>query len=194
MEARTVMNPKTFRSLLILFFAALISAAGLASVPYGPVYVTVQDMIVLIASCIMGSIQGASAAGIFLAAGALGVPVYPCGRGGVANLVSPSGGFLIGYFLGAIAAGVIAGKPSETEKKCTLSVILRLTAAFIAGDAVIFLTGTLWFMHASQLSFPESVSVCVSPFITREFLKMIATVFISCILRPYAARCMYPAE
>jgi biotin transport system substrate-specific component len=188
------MNPKTLRSLFVLFFAVLISVSCLASIPYGSVYATVQDMIVLLASCIMGSIQGASSAGIFLAAGALGLPVYPCGRGGVANLISPSGGFLIGYFLGAIAAGVIAGKPSADEKKLSLSGILRLTAAFIAGDAVIFLTGTLWFMHALQISFAESLASCVIPFIPRESLKMIATVLISCILRPCAARYLYPAD
>lgn len=92
----------------VALFAAIVAALGLfppVSVPFVPVPVTMQTLGVMLAGSLLGARRGALSLLVFLVVVAVGVPVLAGGRGGMGAFVSPSGGFLLGFPLGAFVAG-----------------------------------------------------------------------------------------
>src|SRR5580693_3736622 len=66
--------------------------------PFTPVPLTVQNFGVLLVGLMLGSRRGFAALVLYLAEGAMGMPVFsPLGPGGVAQLLGPTGGFLLTY-------------------------------------------------------------------------------------------------
>jgi len=183
------MKNTSLRSVFIILFAAIICAGCFIAVPVGPggIPIVLQNMFIVLAALILGGFGGFWATFIFLAAGALGLPVYSGGTGGIVHFAGPTGGFLVGYLFSALAAGLIARVPAPTEK-CTKLTVVRLTAAALAGYTVLFIPGVLWFMHLTGKSFAATMAACVIPFIPGDIIKLVITVPVAVKLRSVAAR------
>ncbi len=96
---------------LVASFAALIAVLGLPGSLYlfgNPVPVTLQTLGVMLAGSLLGARRGALAVLTFLALVAAGLPLLSGGRGGLAVLVGPSAGYLVGWVLGALVIGWLA--------------------------------------------------------------------------------------
>ena len=104
-------------SVFVAMYAAIICVTGFISVPIGPIPLVLQNVVAISAGLIFGLPQGAAAVGMFLAVGTLGLPVFSGARSGIAVLNGPTGGFLVGYFIGALIAGYIATNPTPDEEK-----------------------------------------------------------------------------
>ena len=76
--------------------------------PFTPVPLTLQNFAVLLVGLVFGSRRGAIALVLYLMEGALGLPVFSSGLGGVARLLGPTGGYLMAYPLVAFVSGFIA--------------------------------------------------------------------------------------
>lgn len=187
------MKLTTLRSVFVALFAAFISVGCFIAVPVGPggIPVVLQNMMVILSACILGGFQGAASTGLFLAAGILGLPVFSGGRGGFAHLLGPTGGFLIGYFFGALAAGLIAGKPAFIRKPFSVKNILRLAAAALTGYIVIYIPGIIQFMHLKHTTLPVTLAGCVIPFLPGDLIKLAITVPLAAKLRPVIAQYLY---
>src|SRR3954470_24244014 len=84
----------------IVGFAAAVAAASQIAIPlpFTPVPITLQPMLVILAGMMLGPVAGAASMLLYLAAGASGLPVFtPVGAPGVARLFGPTGGYLIAY-------------------------------------------------------------------------------------------------
>ena len=106
------------RSLVhVAFYAALIAALGLvppvAIAFLGGVPITAQTLGVMLAGVMLGPIRGALAVLLFLFLVALGLPFLSGGRGGLGVFMGPSVGFLIGWPVGALVAGLIMQSTRE---------------------------------------------------------------------------------
>ncbi len=74
--------------------------------PFTPVPLTLQNFGVLVVGLLFGSRRGFAALAVYLVEGAFGLPVFnPAGPGGIAQILGPTGGFLMAYPLVAFAAG-----------------------------------------------------------------------------------------
>src|SRR6266704_4343654 len=83
--------------------------------PFTPVPLTLQNFGVLLVGLSLGSRRGFAALALYLAEGASGLPVFsPMGPGGIAQLLGPTGGFLLAYPLVAFLAGWIAERGERT--------------------------------------------------------------------------------
>ena len=187
------MSKSTIRSVFIALFAALICSGCFISIPIGLVPVTVQNMFALMSGVILGSIHGAAAVGIFLLLGALGIPVFSGVKGGIAIISGPTGGFLIGYFVGALAAGLIAGSPKLEEKKLTAKVVGKIILATLVAFILNYVAGIPWFMSVMEAkgaakSLHEALKICLIPFIPGDSIKIIVTIILSLLIRPVVAR------
>ncbi|MBR4464205.1 MAG: biotin transporter BioY [Treponema sp.] len=187
------MSKSTIRSVFIALFAALICSGCFISIPIGLVPVTVQNMFALMSGVILGSIHGAAAVGIFLLLGALGIPVFSGVKGGIAIISGPTGGFLIGYFVGALAAGLIAGSPKVEEKKLTAKVVGKIILATLVAFILNYAAGIPWFMSVMEAkgaakSLHEALKICLIPFIPGDSIKIIVTIILSLLIRPVVAR------
>ena len=142
------------------------------SVPlyFTPVPITLQTLAVILVGLALGPALGFSALALYLAEGAIGLPVFsPQGLGGIAQLLGPTGGFLLSYPLAAAAAGAV-GQSIRLGRSRILAAIL----AGIAADALIFAFGAGWLAHLLHLAAGTGWHIGVAPFLPGEALKIAA--------------------
>lgn len=175
-------------SVFMAMYAAIICITGFISIPLGPIPLVLQNVVAISAGLVFGLPQGAAAVGMFLAVGTLGLPVFSGARSGIAVLNGPTGGFLIGYFVGAFIAGSIATKPKVEEKAFSKETLFRLARGAIAGLAFTYLIGVLNFRRVTGTSFSQALSLCIIPFIIPDIIKLCIMVPIVARLRPVVAR------
>src|SRR5580704_10223943 len=100
--------------------------------PGTPVPLTVQNF-----GLLLGSRRGFAALALYLAEGAMGMPVFsPTGPGGIAQLLGPTGGFLLAYPLVAWLAGFVMERGRKTFARAALGGFL--------GEIVLFTGGLSW--------------------------------------------------
>ena len=105
--------------------------------PGTPVPLTVQNFGVLLVGLLLGSRRGFAAMALYLAEGAMGMPVFsPTGPGGIAQLLGPTGGFLLAYPLVAWLAGFIVERGRKSFARAALGGLL--------GEVVLFAGGLSW--------------------------------------------------
>ena len=105
--------------------------------PFTPVPLTVQNFGVLLVGLLLGSRRGFAALALYLAEGAMGFPVFsPTGPGGIAQLLGPTGGFLLTYPLVAWLAGFVMERGRKT--------FARAAAAGFLGEVTLFIGGLSW--------------------------------------------------
>lgn len=190
------MNKKLIMSIFTALFAAIIAAGAFIAIPAGPsmVPIVLQNMLAVLAGCLLGGLNGGLATLLFLFAGALGLPVFSGGRGGLAHFLSPTGGFLIGYVIAAFTAGFIAGRPTLSKKEPKNYTIIRICIATIVGFVLLYIPGIAWFMYSRKATFGATMAACVIPFIPGACIKMILTAILSLKLRPLIARYIADAD
>jgi len=134
------MKDAPLRSLvLVAAFTALIIVGAIFSfpAPWNPVVpFTLATLFVILAGLMLGPWRGAAAVLLYLFLGILGLPVFAGGGGGVQILAGPTGGFLIGYVLAAILAGLLA---------IPRTLFFYILASFAASIAI-YVPGLPW-MH-----------------------------------------------
>jgi biotin transport system substrate-specific component len=166
---------------LTALFAALTAAGTFLTIPVGPVPISLQSFFAVLSGLILGPALGPAAVGLFLAAGALGAPVF-ANNGqamGIVRFLSPTGGYLWGYLLAAAAAGLIAGFPKPGKK----IPVWRLVLAALAATVTVYIPGLIQLKFILGSSWGKTLAVGLLPFIPGDILKAAAAVLIAPRLR-----------
>jgi biotin transport system substrate-specific component len=129
-----------------------------------PVPVTLQNFGVLLVGMALGRKRGFAALALYLAEGAIGLPVFnPLGLGGIAQILGPTGGYLMAYPFVAYLAGLIMERGEKT--------FLRgLTAGFLA-EIVLFAGGLSW-LYVLTHSMTLAMKYGLYWFVIAEVLKI----------------------
>ncbi|WP_316014594.1 biotin transporter BioY [Roseobacter sp. HKCCA0434] len=122
---------------LIVGASLLVAIAAQVSVPMFPVPMTLQGLAVLFVGLSLGAWRGAAALSLYLAEGAMGLPVFANGGAGVAYMFGPTFGFLLGF----VAMAFVAGFLSERVLGQSLPALI---VASLAGMAALYVPGVLW--------------------------------------------------
>jgi biotin transport system substrate-specific component len=105
--------------------------------PFTPVPLTVQNFGVLLVGLMLGNKRGFAALALYLAEGAMGMPVFnPTGVGGMAQLLGATGGFLLAYPFVAWVAGYVMEHGRKNFARAALGGLL--------GEVVLFMGGLAW--------------------------------------------------
>ena len=149
------------------------------------------------ASGLLGGLYGTASTVLFLIAGLLGLPVFSGGRGGLAHLLGPTGGFLIGYLAAAAFLIIFFRKPGAKDlalvssgKNNSIKLInyLKIIAASFSGFALIYVFGIARFMQLTNRGLFESLSLACIPYLPGDFIKVILVSALIYKLRPVTAR------
>lgn len=168
-------------------FAAMVAVSGFFIIPMpGVVPIVLKNLFVVLSGTILGSFYGGIAILIFIAAGLIGIPVFAI-PGGPGVFLTPLGGYIIGYFVSSLCAGLICGLPKMSEKKVRPLVCIRVALASVAGFALILLCGAFYMMRLNSISFKAAMAAGVAPFIPVDLLKLVFSVPLAVKLRPIAA-------
>jgi biotin transport system substrate-specific component len=163
----------TGKTFLVIGATAFVAACAHISLPlpFTPVPLTLQNFAVILVGMALGPVAGFSSMLLYLAEGALGLPVFTPSGGpaGLAHLLGPNGGFLFSYPLAAASAGWLtrALQPFTTRFRSAL-------AAASVATLPIFILGAGWLTHFQHLSAAVTWSLAVAPFIPGEIVKITA--------------------
>ena len=150
----------------------LITICAKINVPVWPVPVTLQGFAIAALAAAFGLRIGVATVALYLLEGAFGLPVFATG-GGLAYLVGPTGGFLIGFLVMAAIIGYAADKGASGKP-------LTLFAAMVAADAVLLVLGFVWLLALSGNAgwidqnnvVASAFAGAIQPFIVWDILKM----------------------
>lgn len=161
-----------FASLL----AALMTAGAYISIPVGPVPIVLQNMFVFLTGLLLGSRWGLASVGVYLLAGACGLPVFAGGMGGVGRIVGPTGGYLIGYLPAVFIVGYISKKGKGR--------VARDIIGMLAGTIFLYACGVAWLKTLTGMPWPKTLAVGMYPFLIGDALKIAAAAAIARAIRP----------
>jgi len=135
--------------------------------PFTPVPLTLQNFAVLLVGLALGSRRGFAALALYLAEGAFGLPVFnPTGLGGIAQLLGPTGGYLMAYPLVAFVSGWIAERGSKSFR--------RYAVAAVLGEVLLFAGGLAWLSVWTHGSWWQAAHFGLYPFVFAEVAKVMA--------------------
>jgi biotin transport system substrate-specific component len=139
--------------------------------PLTPVPLTLQNFGVLLVGLSLGSRRGFLVLVLYLAEGLMGMPVFnPTGPGGVAQLLGPTGGFLLAYpFVAGIAGWVFEEKTGIRGKK---SFALAFAACVLA-ETYLFVGGLSWLAILTH-SFAQAIRFGLYWFVFAEVIKIMS--------------------
>jgi len=179
-------NKKVLSLVFVALFAAIISAGALLAIPIGPVPIALQNFFTLLSGLVLGPVLGAAAVGLFLVAGAVGAPVFANSGSsmGMARLLGPTGGFLFGYLLSALVAGLIVGAPQAGKK----IPVWRYVVAVAAGLLIVYMPGLIRLHWYLQISWSQTFAAGLIPFIPGDAIKGVIAGLIAPRLRKTAAQ------
>ena len=132
--------------------------------PFTPVPLTLANFGVLLVGLALGSKRGFAAATLYLAWGAMGLPVFsPAGVGGIAQLFGPTGGYLLAYPVVAFLAGWISERGRASFGR-------NLVGGVVA-ELVLFAAGISWLAVITG-SWQRAVAFGLAPFLFAEVMKV----------------------
>lgn len=179
---------------------ALMAVAAWITVPFGPVPFTLQTLAVMFVLFALPAKQALIAIGGYIALGGLGLPVFSSFKGGLAALMGPTGGFIVGFFVAALVAIAVAALlkrtplfASEEQKSffgthIAAGVLARNVVMGVVFLAVLYVFGWAWLMLAAHLSAEAAFVAAVAPFVLIDAMKMIAAVLIAQAVSAVVAR------
>jgi biotin transport system substrate-specific component len=176
MTSRTLILPSTdfradtrTRDLTLIVAGSLllaVSAQARVHLPFTPVPITLQTLMVGVLGLLLGARRGALATLLYLTEGAAGLPFFSDGSAGVATLTAATGGYLLLMPFGAARVGWLAQRGWDRT----------VAGAFLAMQAcslLIMTGGTLWLAHLLG-SWDKAFVAGFAPFIVGDVLKAVA--------------------
>ncbi len=167
---------------LVSLMAALTAVGAYIHVPIGPVPIVLSTLFVILSGLLLGSRWGLASMGLYLLVGAIGLPVFAGGKGGLAHLLGPTGGYLFGFALASWLTGLISERSPDL-------LILDISAVII-GSLVIYGAGVPWLKVVTQMSWSKTFMVGVIPFLIGDAVKAVVAIMLARAIRPILRRQM----
>lgn len=146
---------------LALVGTALIAIAGKITVPFWPVPATMQTLVIFTLAAAYGRNLALATLLLYLAEGAMGLPVFTKG-GGLAYFAGPTTGYLAGFVIAAAMTGWAADRGFDRNP-------FKLFAVNLAGTALILALGAAWI--ALVFGADKAIAWGVGPFIYTDVIK-----------------------
>jgi biotin transport system substrate-specific component len=144
--------------------------AALSQVDIGaPVPMTLQTLGVMLIGLTFGSRLAFASIAVYLIQGAIGLPVFAGGAGGLVHFAGPSGGYLIGFLFAATLVGYLADKGFTRTW-------IGTAVALVACSAVIYALGLPWLGH--KLGYENMLAYGFWPFVLPDTIKTVLAALI----------------
>jgi len=154
----------TRAAVLMAVGSALLAVSAKIQVPFYPVPMTMQTLVVLLIGATYGWRLGGATVALYLAEGALGLPVFAGPVAGIGYMAGPTGGFLAGFLVAVMVTGLMAERGWDRS-------LWRVLAMMAVGHAVIFIFGLAWLAPMFRFDFGRAWAAGVAPFYAATVLK-----------------------
>lgn len=186
------------RSREIVFCAlsiAFITVCAWVSIPLGPIPFTLSTFALLFVLFTLKSRSALVSIMGYVVLGGLGLPVFSSFKGGLAALLGPTGGFIVGFVVAAVCAiavgkllerALLSSHEDADDKQTSFfgQRIARATLVQRLAEGVVFLVvlyvfGWIWLMVSANIDPLAAFLSAVAPFMVIDFIKMLAAVLLS---------------
>lgn len=150
---------------LVIVFSLFIAASAQFAIHIGPVPITGQTFAVLLTGALLGSRLGAAAVIAYLIEGAVGLPFFAGGGGGLIRFFGPTAGYLVAFPAAAFITGAFA--EHGWDKRYETAV-----AAMAIGSAIILLGGWAWYAVLTNTPPVAAFKLAVLPFLVGDVVKI----------------------
>src|SRR5580698_28240 len=145
----------------------LLAVSAKVQVPFYPVPMTLQTLVVLLLGAGLGAKLAAASVGLYLIEGLASLPVFAGAVAGPPYMAGPTGGFLLGFLAAAALIGFAADRFLDRSW-------IRLLVSLSIGHAVIFAFGFVWL--AQLIGGEKAFAAGVAPFALATILKTLLAV------------------
>lgn len=152
-------------------FGALTAGGAYISIPLPPVPITMQTLFVNLAGALLGGYLGAMSQIVYILLGVIGLPVFAGGKAGAGVLLGPTGGYLIGFVVGAY----VIGKLTAIRKNPG---VVWLVGAMVLGISMVYMLGLTQLIVVAKLDFERAIAVGLLPPLPGDILKIIIAALI----------------
>lgn len=164
----TTPSVAALRTAALIVGGALLTAAAAQlsfTLPGMTVPFTLQTAAVLLTGAALGSWRGAASMLLYLAMGAAGAPVFSAGASGVARIVGPTGGYLVGFVIAAAIVGALAARGWDRS-------VPRAVGLMVLGNLIIYGVGVPVLAIVLRLPILDAVQAGAIPFIPWDAVKI----------------------
>ncbi|MEA1970595.1 MAG: biotin transporter BioY [Thermodesulfobacteriota bacterium] len=148
-------------------FGAMTAIGAYIIIPLPPVPITLQTFVMYLAASLLGRRLGPLSQTVYILLGIIGLPVFAGGKAGLGVLIGPTGGYLIGFIIGAY----IIGRMIESRKH---SGYVWIALSLITATVVIYICGVAQLSVVARLSMGKAITVGVLPFLIGDAIKIVA--------------------
>lgn len=148
-----------------------ISAYIVIPLPFSPVSLTAQTLVVNLIALLLTPGQAVFSIAVYILLGLIGLPVFSGGMGGPAKLFGPTGGYLMAYLLAVALMSWLKGKKYNPIRYSAVTVLV--------GMPVIYFFGSLYMKFLTGMDWAGVLTAAVLPFIPLDIFKCLAAVMIA---------------
>ena len=164
----------------VALFATLtaVGAYIVLPLPFIPVPFTLQLFFAILSPLVLGARYGALSQIVYLALGVVGIPVFAGGTSGLGVLLGPTGGFLVGFVVGAYVVGKL-----HNALDGRVGSIAQGVVAGMGGLIAIHGLGAFWLASATEIEFGRALALGCLPYIVPDSIKCAAAIMVADALR-----------
>jgi biotin transport system substrate-specific component len=162
-------NPSLFHNILLILGGSVLialSAQAAIPLPFTPVPVTGQTFAILVVGMALGSWRGGLAVVAYLMEGALGLPVFAGGKGGLVVLFGPTSGYLFGFVAAAFIVGLLAERRWDRHP-------VNAALAMLVGNIVIYIPGLVVLGLVLGVNATTAIEYGFLPFYLGDLVKLV---------------------
>ena len=163
-NTRVSRSSQTYAMVSTALMTAVTCILAPLSVPIGPLPISFTNLAIYLSLYLLDWKRGTVSYFLYLLIGFAGLPVFSGFTGGIAKLVGPTGGYIVGF----IPMSIIAGLVIDHFQKRWLQLL-----GMIVGTAICYALGTAWFCMQAGYTVSAALAVCVFPFIPADLIKML---------------------
>lgn len=163
-------------------FTALITVGAFIKIPIPVVPFTLQFLFTMLAGLLLGGKLGAISVLVYIVLGLIGMPVFAEG-GGIAYMLKPSFGYIIGFCIASFVTGIIANKVFIPSYK-------RLLIANFIGLGIVYLCGMIYYYFICN--YIIGTPIALWPLILYCFILAVPGDIVLCILSAILAKRLLP--
>lgn len=151
--------------IMIALMAALLGIVSQIIIPIGAVPISMAPVMVYIIGAVLGSRNGSICFLVYLLLGMIGIPVFSMGRSGLAALLGPTGGYIVGYLFIILLVGYVF---EHYPRRNYLHI-----SAMAFGMLLCYTCGSIWYSLIGAISLKDAIKYTVLPFIFPDAVKII---------------------
>ncbi len=164
---------------LVALFVVLFIVGSYTVVPIGPVPIVLTNLFIFLSILLLDATLSLAATAVYIILGALGLPVFSLGRGGISVILGPTGGYIAGFLVCVLVGNLL----KKVLGKNLTSYILITSVAAIA----IYPLGLFWLKNSigETWSWGKTLSIGCYPFLLGDMLKAVLAAILAKMSSPY---------